>query len=110
DRFRSQKRRDSAENRWRKTRKEQGEGGQEEAEWNTAYRRRVLSFALARVQTQTNPKTWACFEQHVLRERTGPEVGAELGLSADAVRTNATRVLARVRAQCADYLEVLGDA
>ena len=64
---------------------------------------------LERVRTQSQPKTWACFEQHILRGRPSVEVAAELRLTANSVYVNASRVLARVREQCADYEEELGD-
>ena len=52
----------------------------------------------AQVRAQYRPRTWACFEQHVLRGRPGAEVAAELGLTANTVTVNASRVLARLGA------------
>jgi RNA polymerase sigma-70 factor (ECF subfamily) len=83
--------------------------GPEDAEWVKAHRQRVLDFVLERVRDQSQPKTWACFEQHILRGRPSAEVAAELRLTANSVYVNASRVLARVREQCADYEEDLGD-
>jgi hypothetical protein len=46
----------------------------------------------------------------VLEGRPSAEVGAELGLSANSVNVNASRVLAKVREMCAYYKEEeLGD-
>ncbi len=82
-----------------------------EAEWRAAYRQRVLEVVLERVQAQTQPKTWTCFEQHLRRGRPAAEVATEVGLSANAVYVHASRVLARVRQLCAaEYQEDLGDA
>lgn len=82
-----------------------------EAEWRAAYRQRVLQVALERVQAQTQPKTWTCFEQHLHRGRPAAEVASELGLTANTVYVHASRVLARVRQLCAaEYQENLGDA
>jgi RNA polymerase sigma factor (sigma-70 family) len=78
-------------------------------DWVAMHRQRVLQFALERVRDATAAKTWACFEQHLLRGRPGAEVGAELDLPANTVYVNAARVLKRVREQCAAYREDLGD-
>jgi RNA polymerase sigma factor (sigma-70 family) len=78
-------------------------------DWINMHRRRVLQFVTDRVRAATAPKTWACFERHLLQGRPGAEVGAELDLPANTVYVNATRVLKRVREQCAAYREDLGD-
>jgi RNA polymerase sigma-70 factor (ECF subfamily) len=80
-----------------------------EADWVTMHRRRVLEFAKARVCARSHPRTWACFEEHVLRGRPSGEVAAELGVSANAVEVNSSRVLTRLRHYCRDYLEELAD-
>lgn len=84
--------------------------GQEEpdGDWDTELQKRVLEFALEKVRGQTNPTTWICFEQHLLKGRPGADVGAELGMPANTVYVYAARVLARVREQCEAYLEDLG--
>ncbi len=63
-------------------------------------RRHLLERALARVRARAKPKTWACFEQRVLRGRTSRAVASELGLTANAVNVNAARILARLRQLC----------
>lgn len=78
-------------------------------DWVAMHRQRTLQFAMERVRDATAPKTWNCFEQHVLKGRSGAEVGAEVGLPANSVYVNAARVLERVREQCAAYREDLGD-
>jgi RNA polymerase sigma-70 factor (ECF subfamily) len=78
-------------------------------EWDHSYQQRVLDFVLEQVREQTQPKTWICFEQHVLEGRPSAEVGQELGLSANSVNVNASRVLARVREKCLYYQEELPD-
>jgi RNA polymerase sigma factor (sigma-70 family) len=106
-----QRRRSNAEDGWCQRREALGPGGGRgpDAEWLDALRRRVLTFVLGRVRSQAQAKTWACFEQHVLLGRASAEVAAELGLTANAVYVNASRVLDKVRTQCADYMEELGD-
>jgi DNA-directed RNA polymerase specialized sigma24 family protein len=69
----------------------------------------VLAFALERVRARSRPTTWACFERHLLHGRPSAEVAGELGLAASAVNVNCSRILARLRKFCADYLEDLAD-
>lgn len=81
----------------------------DEAEWDRAHRRRILEHATAEVKGETAPKTWACFEGHVLLDRPGADVGAELGLPANSVYVNAARVLERIRKRCAKWNDELGE-
>ena len=69
----------------------------------------MLEFALEQVRGRTQPATWACFERHVLQGHASKEVAKALGVSANVVYVNASRVLGRVREQCAEYLEELAD-
>jgi RNA polymerase sigma-70 factor (ECF subfamily) len=78
-------------------------------EWERAHQQRVLNVVLDEVRQSTQPKTWACFEQHLLEGRPSSAVAAELGLTANSVNVNASRVLARVRQLCDYYREELGD-
>ena len=80
-----------------------------EAEWNQAHKQRVLEFVLEQVKAEAQPKTWACFEQRLLRGRAAADIAAELGLTPNAVKVNASRVLARVRERCAEFEEDLTD-
>lgn len=80
-----------------------------EAEWESGYRQRVLEFSLKRIREKTDPRTWACFEGHVLRGRSGAAVAEELEMKTGTVYVNASRVLGRVRRLCADYMEELED-
>ena len=86
------------------------EGAEEpDQEWDSELQKRVLEYAMQKVKERTNPPTWACFEQHLLKGRAGAEVGAELGLPANTVYVYAARVMARVREQCEAYLEDVGN-
>jgi RNA polymerase sigma-70 factor (ECF subfamily) len=109
---RRKNRRGNAEGEWKRrfTGVVDTPGQIEDAQWTRAYRQRVLDFALGRVREQTQPRTWACFAKHLLEGRPSAAVAAELGLTANAVYVNASRVLGRVREQCLEYLEELGDA
>jgi len=80
-----------------------------EAEWLTAHRRRILEFAIEQVRSRSNERSWACFELHLLQGRPSAEVAEELGITANSVYVNASRVLARVRQQCAEYTEDLAE-
>jgi RNA polymerase sigma-70 factor (ECF subfamily) len=104
---RKKQRRTAAETGWRQ--RNPTNENQPDEQWLTSYRQRVLDFALEQVRGRTQPATWACFEQHILQGRASKDVAAALGVSANVVYVNASRVLARVREQCAEYLEELGD-
>ena len=80
-----------------------------EAEWLIAHRRRILEFAIEQVRSRSNERSWACFELHLLQGRSSAEVAEELGITANSVYVNASRVLARVRQQCAEYTEDLAE-
>ena len=107
DHARAGQRVERAENAVRGHRTE--EAAREDDDWVTMHHKRILAFALERVQDDTAAKSWACFEGHLLRGRPCAAVGAELGLPANTVCVNAARVLKRVRTQCAAYREDLGD-
>src|SRR5262249_3364157 len=79
-------------------------------EWRAAHRRRVLDFVLGLVRQRAQPRTWACFERHLLAGETAAAVAAELGITRNAVYVNASRLFAEVRERCAEYEEELNDA
>ena len=79
------------------------------AEWDRAFRRRVLGHALDRAREATSPAAWACFERHVLGREPAAAVARGRGVSADAVFVHSSNVLSRVRAECAACLEDLSD-
>jgi RNA polymerase sigma factor (sigma-70 family) len=111
DHFRRQKTRDKAEEGWR-----HGSGvtgmveettGEPDKDWVKSHRQRVLEFVLPKVQAKTQPKSWLCFEQYILRRRTCKEIAPEVELTPNAVCVNANRVMERVRDLCAEYMEEL---
>jgi len=75
----------------------------DDRQWDDAYRRQVLQFALRQVRSRSSPATWSCFEEHILKERTAADVGEDLGLTSGAVYVNASRTLARIRAKCSEF-------
>jgi hypothetical protein len=78
-------------------------------DWGPMHHDRVLSFALETVRKRSRRTTWACFDRHVLQRRPSAEVASELGLTANNVDVNSSRILDRVREFCAEYLEELAD-
>ena len=76
-------------------------------EWEELYRRRILEAAMERVRRSTQTASWSCFDGRVLAGRPAVDVAAELGVSVNAVYINSSRVLARVREQCLEFLEPL---
>ena len=107
DAARKRQRRRATEDGWRQ--RSAADAGGPDRQWLTSYRQRVLEFALEQVRGRTQPATWACFERHVLQGHASKEVAKALGVSANVVYVNASRVLGRVREQCAEYLEELAD-
>jgi RNA polymerase sigma-70 factor (ECF subfamily) len=83
--------------------------GDPDRDWLREHRLRAIQLAIQCVQKDVQPQTWSCFQEHVLKCRPAAEVAAELGLTANSVYVNASRVLAKVRKQCAEYMEDLGD-
>ncbi len=77
--------------------------------WGPMHRRRVLAFAMDRVRARTRPTSWACFEGHVLQKKPSAEVARNLGLSANAVNVNCSRILVKIRKFCSEHLEELAD-
>jgi RNA polymerase sigma-70 factor (ECF subfamily) len=98
-----------AENNWA-TNQEAERPGSPDVEWSRLYRNRVLEVVIQRVRKSTQEASWACFEQRILGGRPAAEVASELGLSTNAVYVNASRILAKIREQCAEFSEMLGSA
>jgi RNA polymerase sigma-70 factor (ECF subfamily) len=94
---------------WEQVGKHLSANGQPGEDWTQALHRRVLTFAQEKVKAQTHPKTWSCYEQHLLRGRGCAEIASELDITANAVSQNAGRVLEKIKALCTDYLEDLDD-
>jgi RNA polymerase sigma factor (sigma-70 family) len=111
DHFRRAKKNDKAKEAWveRHGEADIDAASESDDEWNRAHRRRILEFVLPKVRAQTQPRSWYCFEEHVIKGRPGPALADELGITANAVCVNAGRVLDRVRTACSDYLEEFDD-
>jgi RNA polymerase sigma-70 factor (ECF subfamily) len=105
DRARRGRRRAGAEREWRA----RHPTPDDRAEWDRAFRRRVLGHALGRVRAARDPRAWACFERHVLGHAPAAAVARAPGVTADLVYVHSSNVLSRVRARCAACLEDLSD-
>ena len=105
DRARKGRRGAAAEREWL-ARRDDPDG---RAEWDRAFRERVLGHATGRVRGATSPRAWACFERHVLGREPAAGVAGDLGVTVNAVYVHSSNVLARVRAACAECLEELSD-
>jgi RNA polymerase sigma-70 factor (ECF subfamily) len=76
-----------------------------EAFWEQEYRHHLVGRAVAVMKAEFQPTSWqACWET-VVKGRPAAEVGAELGLSAEAVRAAKYRVLARLRQELDGLLD-----
>ncbi|MGA2442423.1 MAG: sigma-70 family RNA polymerase sigma factor [Tepidisphaeraceae bacterium] len=76
-------------------------------QWEQYHHEQIMQFAIKKSREFFEPKTWACFEQRMLQGRPGPEVAEELGLSVNAVYTNAHRALEKIRELCEQHDEEL---
>jgi RNA polymerase sigma-70 factor (ECF subfamily) len=106
---RRRNRRKSAETEWQTRLADLKDDEDSRAAWCIAHRKRVLEFALTRVRTATEPRTWASFEEHLWKGRRAAAVAEELGITSNSVYVNASRVLKRVRAVCEEFGETLDD-
>ena len=77
-----------------------------EEEVTLVEQRSVLHRSLELARRKSSAQAWTCFERHVIERRAAKQVGLELGLSANAVYVNASRVLDRVRTLCIDAEQV----
>ncbi len=107
---RAQRRQAQAEQGWRAQQDAEPSVALSSTATTVAENRRVLAQALRQVQARSQPRTWACFEQRILRGRPSAAVAAELGLSPTAVNVNASRTLARLRKCCDRVRDQLASA
>jgi hypothetical protein len=81
-----------------------------EQEWDTLHLEKILEHALQVVRARVPSKSWACFEQRLLRDRPAAEIARDLKLEPNAVYVNACRVLKKVRATCEEFDEDISHA
>lgn len=78
-------------------------------EWVQDYRRHILQHVLRKVSASVSPKTWECFQRHIVQRESAKVVGESLGMQANAVYVNASRILTKVREECQNFMESLSD-
>jgi RNA polymerase sigma factor (sigma-70 family) len=78
-------------------------------ELNEINQQQILKRVLPRVRSSTSQLAWTCFEERLLKDRSGAAIATELGISAEAVYVYASRVMKLVRQQCALVAEELDD-
>jgi RNA polymerase sigma factor (sigma-70 family) len=80
-----------------------------DADWVDEERKRIVAYAIDQARIEAQPRSWQCFELHILQGTAAANVATSLGLTTNAVYVNASRILARVRAKCLEYDEGLSD-
>jgi len=76
-----------------------------EAFWETEHRQHLVRRALAIMQKEFEPATWKACWECVVEGRPAAEVGAELGLTANAVWIAKCRVLRKLRQELEGMLD-----
>jgi hypothetical protein len=74
-----------------------------EREFQRLHREKILAHALTVVRARVSSKSWACFDQRLLKNRPAAEIAAELEVEPNAVFVHACRVLKRVRDVCHEF-------
>jgi RNA polymerase sigma-70 factor (ECF subfamily) len=65
--------------------------------WDEEHDRHVVGRLLEWIRAEFEPTSWRAFQMVVLEGHSAAEAGAELGISANAVRIAKSRILARLR-------------
>jgi RNA polymerase sigma-70 factor (ECF subfamily) len=79
--------------------------GPDDPFWETEYRQQLVQRTLTALRGEFQPATWEAFWRHAVQGRPAPEVAAELGLKAGAVRAARFRVVSRLRQELAGLLD-----
>jgi RNA polymerase sigma-70 factor (ECF subfamily) len=69
-----------------------------EAAWETEWEERLVAWACEQVRAEVTPSTWEAFRRTALKNQSGKQVAADLGLSIAAVYHARSRILARLKA------------
>jgi RNA polymerase sigma factor (sigma-70 family) len=72
--------------------------------WDEEHDRHVVTRLLELIRPEFSPCTWQAFEQSALQGRPAGAVGADLGLTANAVCVARSRVLRRLREEAVGLL------
>lgn len=66
-------------------------------EWERDYQRKLLAWAMEKVKPEFADRIWRAFEQTAVYSRSPEEVGAEIGMTRNAVAIAKCRVIKRLR-------------
>lgn len=80
-----------------------------EQRWDSEFERALLQTAVRQIQGEFRPRTWKCFEHHLIQGDTAQATALQVGVSINAVYVNCSRVTARLREFCAFYGEEMTD-
>jgi RNA polymerase sigma-70 factor (ECF subfamily) len=69
----------------------------EEEQWEADYQRQLLSWAVERIRSEFQERTWQAFRQTAVEGQSGKDVAAKLGMTVAAVYLAKGRVLARLK-------------
>jgi RNA polymerase sigma factor (sigma-70 family) len=81
------------------------DGSELSRRWDVEHDRHVVGRLLALIKPEFTASTWAAFEHSALQDRPAGEVGAELGMTANAVCIARSRVMRRLREEARGLLE-----
>jgi hypothetical protein len=81
-----------------------------EREFHRLHLEKILAHALKVVRVRVSSKSWACFEQRLLKNRPAADIAADLKIEPNAVYVNACRVMKLVREVCEEFDEDISDA
>jgi RNA polymerase sigma factor (sigma-70 family) len=74
-------------------------------EWDREHDRHVVAKIMKLVERDVQPQTWQAFRRQVIDNLPAAEVAAELGLSRNSVLLAKSRVLKRLRAELAGFVD-----
>jgi RNA polymerase sigma-70 factor (ECF subfamily) len=80
-----------------------------EQRWDSEFERALLQTAVRQIQAEFRPRTWKCFEHHLIQGATAQTTALQVGVSVNAVYVNCSRVTARLREFCEFYGEEMTD-
>jgi RNA polymerase sigma-70 factor (ECF subfamily) len=81
-----------------------------EQEFGWLHREKILAHAVEVVRARVSSKSWACFQQRVLKDRPAAEIAVELKIERNAVYVYASRVMNRVCDVCEEFDEDISHA
>jgi RNA polymerase sigma-70 factor (ECF subfamily) len=81
-----------------------------EQEFHKVHLEKILAHALKVVRTRVSSKSWACFEQRLLKNRPAAEIAADLKIEPNAVYVYASRVMKLVGDVCEEFDEDISHA